>query len=115
MRSSDGVGMTPPNVDGAPKPTSSVMVSRTWGAPFSGAIRAGQYGVDCAAFRSIFPPNGAGGDGSCSPLMVVVAPGVPGAPVTCPCSWDADAVGGRCCARACCNPWYVMKSVTMTM
>src|SRR6516225_6385669 len=33
MRSSVGVGITPPNVDGAPKPTSSVRISRILGAP----------------------------------------------------------------------------------
>jgi hypothetical protein len=38
MRSSVGVGMTPPNVLGAAKPTSSVMISRMFGAPFGGAI-----------------------------------------------------------------------------
>src|SRR5262245_32730833 len=91
------------------------MMSSTLGAPLGGTTRAGQYGVDCAALRSIFPPNGAGGGGSCSPLMVVVAPGLPGAAVTCPCSCEVEAVGGRCCARACCNPWYVIKSVAITI
>ena len=34
MRLSAGVGMTPPNVLGAAKPTSSVMISKMLGAPF---------------------------------------------------------------------------------
>jgi hypothetical protein len=42
MRSSVGVGMTPPNVLGAPKPTSSVMMSRTLGASLGGTTVAGQ-------------------------------------------------------------------------
>ena len=64
MRSSAGVGITPPNVLGAAKPTSSVMISSTLGAPFGGTTRAGQYGLDWAAFRLISPPNFAGGFGS---------------------------------------------------
>ena len=77
------------------------MINKTLGAPFGGTIRAGQYGVDCAVFRSIFPSKGAGGAGSCSPLIVVVAPGSPAASPR-PC--DADASAGRCCARTCRNP-----------
>ena len=42
MRSSAGVGMTPPKVEGAPKPTSSVMMSRMFGAPLGGTTLAGQ-------------------------------------------------------------------------
>ena len=64
MRSSVGVGITPPKVDGAAKPTSSVMISRMFGAPFGGTTRAGHYGFDCAALSSISPPNGCGGGGS---------------------------------------------------
>ena len=30
------------------KPTSSVMISRMFGAPFGGTMRAGQYGFDCS-------------------------------------------------------------------
>ena len=37
--------MTPPKVEGAPKPTSSVMISRMFGAPFGGTTRAGQAGL----------------------------------------------------------------------
>jgi hypothetical protein len=42
MRSSDGVGITPTKVLGAAKPTSSVMISKTFGAPLGGTTRAGQ-------------------------------------------------------------------------
>jgi hypothetical protein len=76
--------MTPPNVLETPKPVSSVMMSSTFGAPLGGRTRAGQYGVDSAALRSIFPPKAGGGGGSCSPPMVVVALGDPGVPAICP-------------------------------
>jgi hypothetical protein len=42
MRSSAGVGITPPNVLGTPKPESSVMISRMLGAPWRGSTRMGQ-------------------------------------------------------------------------
>ena len=45
--------------------------------------RAGQYGVDCAALRSILPPNFGGGGGNCCPPIVVVALAEPGVPVVC--------------------------------
>src|SRR5262249_23913106 len=54
-----------------------------FGAPFGGTTRMGQYGVDCAALRSIFPLNSCGSGGSWLPSIVVVALGEPGAPVTC--------------------------------
>jgi hypothetical protein len=57
IRSSPGVGMTPPKVLGTPKPESSVMMRRTFGAPLGGTTAAGHHGFDWAAFRSIFPPN----------------------------------------------------------
>src|SRR5262245_37718978 len=57
IRSSAGVGITPPNVLLTPKPVSSVMISSTLGAPLGGTTRAGQYGVDRAALRSILPWN----------------------------------------------------------
>src|SRR6185436_14113355 len=83
MRSSAGVGITPPNVPGAPKPASSVMMSRTLGAPFGGTTRGAHHGFDSDAFSLISPPNAAGGGGICFPSMVVVAPGEPGVPVDC--------------------------------
>ena len=55
--------MTPPKVEGALKPTSSVMIKRMFGAPFGGTTRAGQAGFDWRAFRLISPWNGGGGGG----------------------------------------------------
>ena len=81
MRSSAGVGTTPPNVPGAPKPTSSVMISSTLGAPFGGTTRGAHHAFDSAAFSLITPPNVGSGGGSCAPLIVVVAPGEPGVDV----------------------------------
>src|SRR4249919_1725014 len=83
MRSRAGVGTTPPNVPGAPKPQSSVMMSRTLGAPFGGTTRGGHQAFDSEAFSLITPPNFGSGGGSCFPLIVVVALGEPNSPVTC--------------------------------
>src|SRR6516165_11066036 len=83
MRSRFGVGITPPNVLETPKPVSSVMINRTFGASLGGTTRAGQYGVDCAALRSILPSNFCDGGGSWFPSIVVVALGEPGVPVIC--------------------------------
>src|SRR6266853_731309 len=83
MRSSAGVGTTPPNVPGAPNPLSSVMISSTLGAPFGGTTRGAHQDFDSEAFSLITPPNFGSDGGSCFPLMVVVAPGEPNSPVTC--------------------------------
>src|SRR5262249_13345601 len=83
IRSRFGVGITPPNVLDTPKPVSSVMMSKTFGAPLGGTTRIGQYGVDCAALRSILPSNFGGGGGNWFPSIVVVALGEPGVPVIC--------------------------------
>src|SRR6516164_7802997 len=83
MRSMVGVGITPPNVLGAPKPWSSVMISSTFGAPFGGTTRGGHHGVDSEALSLITPPNFGSGGGSCFPVIVVVASGEPGVPVIC--------------------------------
>src|ERR1035438_7675061 len=83
MRSMFGVGMTPPNVLGMPNPASSVMISRTLGAPLGGTTVGGHHGVDPALFSLITPPNFGAGGGSCFPLMLVVALGEPSVPVTC--------------------------------
>jgi hypothetical protein len=93
MRSSAGVGMTPPKVVGAEKPTSSVMISSTLGTPFGGTISAGQYGFDCTALGLISPLKGCGGFGRYLPSMVVVAPGEPGRPVGC-WAWALKGVSG---------------------
>src|SRR5271163_1600060 len=77
MRSIVGVGITPPKVDGAPKPTSSVMISRMLGAPAGGTIRGGHHDFDWRAFRLIVPPNGSSGAGSISPGIVRVPSGAP--------------------------------------
>src|SRR5205823_8619675 len=89
MRSMVGVGITPPNVLGTPKPASSVMISNTLGAPFGGTIRGAHQGLDCRASSLITPPNFGSGAGSRLPLMLVVAPGEPGVPVIC---WAATDV-----------------------
>ena len=68
---------------GAPKPTSSVMMSSTLGAPFGGTTRGGHQAFDSEAFSLITPPNFGSGGGSCLPSMVVVALGEPNSPVTC--------------------------------
>jgi hypothetical protein len=41
-----GVGITPPNVLGTPKPASSVMISKTLGAPLGGTTRGAHHGLD---------------------------------------------------------------------
>src|SRR5271169_4992785 len=81
MRSSAGVGTTPPNVPGAPKPQSSVMTSSTLGAPLGGTTRGAHQAFDSEAFSLITPPNFGSGGGSCLSPMVVVALGEPGSPV----------------------------------
>src|SRR5262245_51414265 len=57
------------------------MIKSTFGAPFGGTTRAGQYGFEFFTSRSILPSNFCGGGGNCSPLIVVVAAGDPGVPV----------------------------------
>src|SRR5271170_4188761 len=84
MRSSVGVGMTPPNVLGAAKPTSSVMMRRTLGAPLGGLTCGGHQGFDCARVGCTTPPNLAGGRGRCVESTDVAAAGEPGAVLTCP-------------------------------
>src|SRR6266571_6478780 len=85
-RSIVGVGMTPPNVLGTPKPESSVMMSRMLGACLGGTMRGAHHAFDWRASSLITPPNFGSGAGSCFPLMVVVAPGEPGVPVVWICS-----------------------------
>src|SRR6476646_5914109 len=87
MRSNAGVGTTPPNEPAAPNPQSSVMITRTFGAPFGGTTRGGHHGFESVAFSLISPPNFGSGGGSCFPLIVVVALGEPGVPLI---SWACD-------------------------
>src|SRR5438034_11717656 len=86
MRSIVGVGMTPPNVLGTPKPESSVIMRRMLGACLGGTTRGAHHGFDWRASFLITPPNFGSGAGSCFPLIVVVAPGDPGVPVVCTCA-----------------------------
>src|SRR5215475_9414723 len=83
MRSRVGVGITPPNVLGTPKPESSVIMSRMFGAFLGGTMRGAHQALDFCALSWITPPNFGSGGGNCFPLIVVVAPGTPSVPVTC--------------------------------
>src|SRR5207247_540692 len=91
MRSIAGVGMTPPNVLGTPKPESSVMMSRIFGAFLGGTTRGAHQGFDWRASSLITPPNFGSGGGSCFPLMVVLALGEPSVPVVCICAFAESA------------------------
>src|SRR6266478_5541290 len=92
MRSIVGVGMTPPNVLGTPKPESSVMMSRIFGACLGGTTRGAHQAFDWRASFLMTPPNFGLGGGSCFPLIVVVAPGEPGVPVVWICAaWREPA------------------------
>src|SRR5262245_26159586 len=62
-RSRFGVGIGPPNVLAAPKPVSSVMMSKTFGAPLGAVTAFGKSGVDSLAVRPCTPPNGGSGTG----------------------------------------------------
>src|SRR5262245_37902506 len=62
-RSKFGVGIGPPKVLVAPKPVSSVMMSRTFGAPLGAVTPVGKLGLDSLALRPMTPPNGSSGTG----------------------------------------------------
>src|SRR5215831_19881131 len=79
-----GVGIGPPKVLEAPKPTSSVRIKRTFGAPCGAWTSFGKSGVDPLTVRPILPLNGGSGWGNTS--------GARGVCVTCP----ADP---PCCAK----------------
>src|SRR4029078_9417422 len=81
-------------VPDTPYPWSSVMISKTLGAPLGGTTLGGQYGLDSWASILIVPPNGAGGFGRYLPSIVVVALGDPGVPVVC-CAKVEPAVRAR--------------------
>src|ERR1035438_4577158 len=86
MRSNAGVGITPPNVLGEPKPQSSVMMSKILGASLGGTTVGAHHDFESAAFSLITPPNFGSGGGNCPPLMVVVALGAPMTPVVWTCA-----------------------------
>src|SRR5262245_24023510 len=83
MRSMVGVGMTPPKVLGTPKPASSVMMRRMFGAAFGGMTRGAHHGFEPRASLVMVPPKLGLGGGNCLPSIVVVALGEPSVPVTC--------------------------------
>src|SRR5262245_48355670 len=78
MRSSVGVGITPPNVLGAPKPTSSVMMRSTLGAPVGGTVAGGHHDVESPTTGLTSPPNFGGAGGRALDWSVSVYEGVPG-------------------------------------
>src|SRR5580704_19003845 len=59
------------------------MISSTLGASLGGTTRAGQQGLDCAAFKLISPLNAPGGVGKYLESRVSVAAGEHGVPVDC--------------------------------
>src|SRR5476649_1579541 len=61
-----GVGTGPPNVLLAPKPTSSVRMSRTFGAPLGALTSCGKSLVDSPMVRPMCPLKGCSGRGSTS-------------------------------------------------
>src|SRR5215469_8201634 len=65
-RSKVGVEIGPPNVLDAPKPTSSVRMSKIFGAPFGGCTSLGKSGTESLAVRPMRPLNGGSGLGSVS-------------------------------------------------
>lgn len=83
--------MTPPKVLGTPKPASSVMIRRIFGAVFGGTTRGAHHGFELRASLVIVPPKLGSGGGNCLPSIVVVALGEPSMPVTC-CANAAPAV-----------------------
>src|SRR3974390_2743884 len=72
-----GVGMTPPNVLGAPKPWSSVMISSTLGAPLGGTTRGGHQAFESDAFSLVPPPNVLGAPKPWSSVMISSTLGAP--------------------------------------
>src|SRR5262245_35533085 len=70
-----GVGIGPPNVLEAPKPTSSVRISRMFGAPFGACTSLGKSGLESFAVSPILPWNFGSGLGrtlSCPPACAAV-------------------------------------------
>src|SRR5215475_14671366 len=77
-RSRVGVGIGPPKVLDAPKPVSSVMISKIFGAPFGAVTGFGKSGFDSLALRPITPWNCGCGIGRTAdpPLEGALWPGV---------------------------------------
>ena len=75
--------MTPPNVEGAPKPTSSVRIRSTFGAPAGAATAGGQPDVLSFAFGMIAPLKGGVGVGRTRLSGNSTAFGAPGVPRSC--------------------------------
>src|SRR6266478_7545136 len=63
-RSKVGVGIGPPNVPDAPKPVSSVKISRMFGAPSDAVTALGKSGLDSLDLRPMTPPKRGWGTGS---------------------------------------------------
>ena len=61
-----GVGIGPPKVDAAENPTSSVRMSKTFGAPLGAPRGWGKSGAESAAVRPILPLKGCSGLGRTS-------------------------------------------------
>ena len=59
--SSVGVGTGPPNVPEAPKPTSSVRITRMFGAPSGAFTGWGKSGFELAVVRPMIPLNAGSG------------------------------------------------------
>ena len=64
MRSSAGVGIGPPKVLDAPKPVSSVMINKMFGASLGAETAFGKSGFDSLALRPMTPLKGWSGIGS---------------------------------------------------
>src|SRR5262245_26801452 len=94
-----GVGIGPPKVLAAPKPTSSVMMSKTFGAPLGALTSLGKSGLDVRAMRSIWPLNGASGLGRDSSGCSLGAGFAPGWPLASP--PPAGATAGSCASAGC--------------
>src|SRR5205823_13075163 len=75
------------------------MMSSTLGAPLGGTTVGGHHGLESTALSLITPPNFGSGGGSCFPLIVVVAPGVPGVPVAWTCARAEVAAAMRATAN----------------
>src|ERR1700733_7872286 len=76
------VGTGPPNVLLAPKPTSSVRMRRTFGAPFGALTSCGKSLVDSSTVRPMCPLNGGSGRGNTSCACVAAGNNEITAPLT---------------------------------